>query len=73
MYQISGPFNYCPYCGTSFFFNSNEITYGSIAWLDEAPCFKPIASNISATNLSYWPGTTVMRFWTTDCSYRFQQ
>lgn len=72
MMNLVGSVQYsCPYCGVQGFNVPSESALFSITWLDAAPCFKPISPHIGATQL-YSAPVPVMKFLTTDCTYKLQ-
>ena len=60
----------CPFCGVQAFVNPRESALMSVAWLDQAPCFKPIGP--IGANAPYAAPIPVMKFPTTDCDFRLQ-
>lgn len=60
----------CVYCGVQAFKNPRESALVSVAWLDQAPCFKPIGP--IGANVPFANPRPVMEFITTDCDFRLQ-
>lgn len=67
---LLGALYYCRFCGVQAADNKNECALFSVAWLDQAPCFKPIGP--IGANVQFADDVPVMSFQTTDCDFHLQ-